>query len=101
MRRIIVVTNRSQESTPLLRRHLSHQYPDHELLFRAPSRTLRAELADQPEEARPHLILLDQCDAGADMLQNLRELKNDPHLGRIPVLMLTARATQKQLISWL
>ncbi|WP_266367700.1 response regulator [Tellurirhabdus rosea] len=101
MRRIIVVTNRTKESAPILRRHLSHQYPNHELHFQLPSRSLRAELASQPDANLPHLILLDHCDAGADMLQNMRELKNDPNLCRIPVLMLTAVATQKQLISFL
>lgn len=101
MKRIIVVTNRNREESPVLRRQLSHQFPQHQLYFYASTTILKAELSDQPNSAHPQLILLDGGDHQADNLLALREFKADPALRRIPVLMLTARATEKQLIAYL
>ncbi|WP_234735168.1 response regulator [Tellurirhabdus bombi] len=98
MRHIIVVTDKKKEEAPALHRHLNFQYPHHRVTFRTSDAPLQDELASQSESAWPQLILLDECDnAEIDQLLKLKELKADPELRRIPVLMLTAAATQKQL----
>jgi CheY-like chemotaxis protein len=59
-------------------------------------RVIEAEDGDQSlelaREARPDLIVLDMMMPGRSGLDVLRELRSDPELAAIPVVMLTARA---------
>jgi|GEM_PF-6718741 len=99
MRKIFVVTNRSAKESLGFTELLTYQYPNHELSLRDPAAPLRMELLALPMHQWPQLILLDQCDATdeeADSLLHLKELKADPDLRQIPVLMLGAVATQKR-----
>ena len=50
------------------------------------------EAVEQERLVRPDLILLDMMMPGQSRLEVLAELRRDPELGGIPVLMLTARA---------
>jgi len=47
---------------------------------------------DEDRRSRPDVILLDMMMPGRTGLEVLEELRRDPALDRIPVLMLTARA---------
>lgn len=49
------------------------------------------EALDCARERRPDLILLDMMMPGRSGLDVLRELRSDPGLGNVPVIMLTAR----------
>jgi CheY-like chemotaxis protein len=50
------------------------------------------EAVEQARQMRPDLILLDMMMPGQSGLEVLAELRRDPELRGIPVLMLTARA---------
>jgi phosphate regulon transcriptional regulator PhoB len=47
---------------------------------------------------RPDLVVLDLMMPGMDGLQICKQLRSDPRMGRIPVIMLTAKATEADRI---
>ena len=55
------------------------------------------ESLDRARTAAPDLMLLDVMMPGRSGLEVLRELRNDPALARMPVIMLTARAQAADL----
>lgn len=50
-----------------------------------------AAVVDRVRAARPKLVILDLMLPNRNGLQVLKDLKNDPELGHIPVLILTAK----------
>jgi DNA-binding response OmpR family regulator len=53
---------------------------------------------DVVRKHRPDLVVLDLMMPGLDGLQVCQQLRNDPRAGRIPVIMLTAKATEADRI---
>lgn len=56
------------------------------------------ELLRKPGQRRPDLILLDLNLPGLDGREVLAEIKNDPELGSIPVVILTTSHAQEDVI---
>lgn len=57
----------------------------------------RGQYADEAKSPRPHVILLDLRLPKVDGLQVLREIKEDPGLKTIPVVVLTTSAAERDL----
>lgn len=97
MKKIIVVTNRNNQESVVLRQQLMYQYPTHELALCPTYTSLIDELVKLPDSHWPKLILLDQYHTKSDVLSNLKELKAHPRFRPIPVLMLSANATYHKI----
>jgi len=65
--------------------------------FMVRSATGGHQVLDLAREMQPDLILLDVMMPGRDGLRVLSELRQDPQTARIPVVVLSARATDEQV----
>lgn len=57
----------------------------------------RGQYADEAKSPRPHVVLLDLRLPKVDGLQVLREIKDDPGLKTIPVVVLTTSSAERDL----
>ncbi len=58
-----------------------------------------ADAWERIRTARPHLVILDGMLPGLDGLEVLRRIREDPELDGIPVVMLTARRREQDIVS--
>lgn len=57
----------------------------------------RGEFADAAKASRPGIVLLDLNLPGLDGREVLRTMKADPHLNKIPVIVLTTSAAEQDI----
>jgi DNA-binding response OmpR family regulator len=60
-----------------------------------------AQAAEAVRRERPDILLLDMMMPGIDGLEVLREVKADPAMADVPVVMLTARRQEADIVSCL
>ncbi len=93
MSAIVLIVDDNEDNVAILRAMLLDR--GYEIRIARDGRSALASV----RERRPDVILLDIMMPGMDGMQVLDQLKHDPQHGAIPVIMLTARAEDRDILA--